>query len=108
MEPKTVRTGWGWTDVYYTQRAWERKRITVELDHRPTYGDLPKGAELVSVYKANKWLYSQAKSDWDLMEFLFYRNIIPTTFKSREEMNKWLLKHEEMIVHKWYRIKNRK
>lgn len=106
---KVIPSPYGnWKEVYYTQRVWERKRVTVELDHRPTYGDLPKGAELVSVYKANKWLYSQARGDYDLMEFLFYRNIIPTTFKSREEMNEWLLKHEEMIVHKWYRIKNRK
>lgn len=106
---KVVKCSWGdWEDIYCNQMVWERKRITVELDHKPTQKDLPKEAEFVSCYKTNKWLRSQAKSDWDLMEFLFYRNIIPTNFKTREEMNKWLLKHEEMIIHKWYKIKNRK
>lgn len=91
-----------------TENVYVSRNYTYELDHKPTQKDLPKDAEFVSCYKANKWLRSQAKSDWDLMEFLFYRNIIPTNFKTREEMNKWLLKHEEMIVHKWYKIKNRK
>lgn len=83
------------------------EEVKKELDHRPHSGDIPKGAINVSVWRPNKRSYAQAKGDWDLMSFLFYRNIIPTTFKSREEMTSWILKHEEEIVKKWYKLKIR-
>lgn len=79
------------------------------LDHSPRRGsDIPKNAIHVSIWRKDKWRYSQARSDWGLMSFLFYRNIIPTTFSSREEMTSWILKHNEEIANKWFRIKNRK
>lgn len=83
------------------------EEVKKELKHRPHTGDIPKKAINISVWRPNKRNHSQARGDGDLMSFLFYRNIIPTTFKSREEMTSWILKHEEEIVKKWYKLKIR-
>lgn len=100
--------GWDEWTIYKTYKTWDFETVEKVLDHRPYVSDLPKGAWLVSVHRLSKWAHSQPKSDWGFIEFCFYRNIIPTTFKTREELTAWVLKHEEEIVDKWYRVKNRK
>lgn len=115
--PKSTKNVWYkiesfWGDekpsIYKYERCWETAKDKILLDHKPTLSDLPKNAKFLYSCKSRKHTYTQAKSDWDLMEFLFYRNIIPTHFTSREDLNKWLYANEEKIVRKWYKIKNRK
>lgn len=98
---------WDKTFLYlncYRKVIWGEE-IKKEVHHKPHTGDIPKRAIDVRVWRTG--VTSQAKGDYWLMEFLFYRNLIPTTFKSREEMTSWILKHEEEIVKKWYKIQTR-
>lgn len=99
-------------NISYLNR-YEKRPVTekfdITLDHSPRRGsDIPKNAINIRSYRKDKWKHCQAHNDWGLMSFLFYRNIIPTTFKSREEMTSWIMKHNEEIANKWYKIKNRK
>lgn len=47
----------------------------------------------------------QANNDWNLMEFLWYRKIIPTTFWGPKDLIEWLTAHEEEILQKWFRMR---
>ena len=94
--------------IYKTYNTWEWETVEKILDHHPYVSDLPKNAHLKYMRRISKWAYTQARGDYGFMEFLFYRNIIPTSFKTREEMTRWILNHEEEIIEKWYKIKNRK
>ena len=47
----------------------------------------------------------QADSDWDLMEFLFHRKLIPMSFWGPEDLVSWLRSHEEEIIRKWFKAR---
>lgn len=57
--------------------------------------------------KSGYWITGpqQASGDWGLMEFLWYRKLIPTTFWGPKDLIEWLAAHEEEILLKWFKMR---
>lgn len=56
-----------------------------------------------TLWNGEKWLQhvrgpKQADSDWNIMEMLFYRKVIPFSFWGPEDFIAWMRAHEEEII----------
>ncbi len=83
--------------------SWEPIYIKVEkiLNHYPTLSDIEDNSEILLIRKMGN---QQASYDYELIPFLFHRNIIPNSFKNKSELLEWLHKNEEKIIRSWYRV----
>jgi len=95
--------------VYFEKETYMTyKRESKIVSHKPLWSDLPEGTILKRYYRHRKGNFSRYWYDYDLIDFLFHRNIIPTTFNSREELTNWLLKNENSIINSWYKVHSKK
>ena len=89
---------------YVTRSEPQFKKEKKTFDHHPYVGEIPSDAVNVHIWRMNKWMFVQANSDGDLIEFLFHRGLIPHTFKTEEELTHWLMKNEERIIRSWFKV----
>lgn len=95
--------------VYYVKGTYMTyKRESKVVNHKPLQSDLPEGAIFKRYYRHRASNMSVYWYDYNLIEFLFHRNIIPTTFNSKEELTNWLLRNENRIINSWYKVHSKK
>ena len=97
--------------VTYKEKHMNYTRCSIVVNHKPRKTDIPKDAVFINFYRhysLHNKPFNVYRRDSDLIEFLFYRNLIPTDFKSKSELVSWLLKNENYIVNTWHKIYSRK
>ena len=84
-----------WNDYLYFREAAQNKKHSYY-----------KWREL---WNGEKWLQhirglKTANSDWNLIEMLFYRRMIPFSFWGPADLIQWLIAHEEEIIYVWFKL----